>query len=475
SKQITKDFMSWIGRMTEEITQELGPVPTNFSILSMGSMARQEANLYSDLEISFLVGTKSPETVHYFSKVFQRLSDRIHVLGEHHTGYMGFHLDGADHAPFRNKFFARYADPEWAQEMLNYVTKTKQSFRAPTEGSKLFLATPEEFAAHIDPNHIASNTKINPVLAQARHDKIIEEEFKKAVQNPMNSGKTHLEILKQVQHNVLLANDQYSPKEEDISRMIGSSLSRSIGHFYGDKNLYDRYKKAAKELYDLNPTTTNHSQINTRGQEISFNWLKKTFEDFSKKVSFFKTGKLGSTVDLKRDIYRFPEQLLTNLSLYYGLETENSFDTIQKLKEINVFDTVTAKEFRDLVNFTIGLRIDNQIKVKRSPYKVFLDEALYKKTTDNLGRSIDSLKKQRAGLVRKKASTEAIDQIDYQIIRKNEMLDTVKSSAPGKVLSQSTINLLEKKYIPIMQKLLSNLEAWVDGNQIAFNSTATPS
>ncbi len=55
SKDIAVDLHNWLNDLIKEVIIRMGPPPTKFSMIYMGSLARNEGNLYSDLEGAFLV------------------------------------------------------------------------------------------------------------------------------------------------------------------------------------------------------------------------------------------------------------------------------------------------------------------------------------------------------------------------------------------------------------------------------------
>ncbi len=76
------------------------------------------------------------------------LADRFFLLGEHpDVGGKGLRIDEADNAPDHLRWYARYASPE------QIVTLEQGELgRGPQAGSRIFVATPQEFADLLDPN-----------------------------------------------------------------------------------------------------------------------------------------------------------------------------------------------------------------------------------------------------------------------------------------------------------------------------------
>lgn len=65
-----------------ESIELLGPAPTPFLVVGLGSLAREEASLYSDIEYAFLIQDSSPAHLSYFRQLDQLLSLKMVNIGE---------------------------------------------------------------------------------------------------------------------------------------------------------------------------------------------------------------------------------------------------------------------------------------------------------------------------------------------------------------------------------------------------------
>ena len=161
TKTITRDIKQLVQELINEEIRRLGPPPCEYTIITLGSMARQESGPITDLEIGFLMKEKTVETYQYFEKLSQNLSDRIFLLGEHPSvGGKGFRMDEADNAPRHLRFFARNATPTEVRKLMNQAMLNRDFDKIPYEGSRPFLATPEEFAKYSDPGFKAEQEKM---------------------------------------------------------------------------------------------------------------------------------------------------------------------------------------------------------------------------------------------------------------------------------------------------------------------------
>ncbi|MCE5315869.1 MAG: tetratricopeptide repeat protein [Parachlamydia sp.] len=81
-KELTHQFQALTANLIQSGIDCLGPPPTKWACLGMGSMAREEACPFSDLECAFIIEKATPETRDYFRLLTHILELRIINLGE---------------------------------------------------------------------------------------------------------------------------------------------------------------------------------------------------------------------------------------------------------------------------------------------------------------------------------------------------------------------------------------------------------
>lgn len=81
-KEITTHFKKILTHLVEDCITLLGPVPTPFAIMGLGSMSREEMSPYSDLEFAILVKKETEEVLTYFHNLVFLLEIKIINLGE---------------------------------------------------------------------------------------------------------------------------------------------------------------------------------------------------------------------------------------------------------------------------------------------------------------------------------------------------------------------------------------------------------
>ena len=86
SHQLLVKFSGQINLFLEEIVKKgmelLGPAPTRFAFLGLGSLSRQEMSPYSDLEFAILLENASPASLAYFKTLVKWLEIQVICLGE---------------------------------------------------------------------------------------------------------------------------------------------------------------------------------------------------------------------------------------------------------------------------------------------------------------------------------------------------------------------------------------------------------
>lgn len=85
-RQIVQTFTQKMCQLVEQITtdcvQILGKAPCKYTLISLGSMSRNEMSPYSDLEFAILIKKDKPEIRTYFRQLVQLLELKIIALGE---------------------------------------------------------------------------------------------------------------------------------------------------------------------------------------------------------------------------------------------------------------------------------------------------------------------------------------------------------------------------------------------------------
>lgn len=419
--KVTQATMAYVNQRIAETVKKVGSAPTKFSVFTMGSMARDESGFFTDLEIGILVAKKDPAVLDYMKRFSQALADRFFKLGEHpDVGGKGLRIDEADNAPDHLRWYARYASPE--QVALLAKTFGDDTSKSPQEGSRIFVATPQEFAQFLQSN---------------------------AVKNLVGA----------------------TGKEQDIVKGI-SAIVRNVRHLYGDKSLFDQYM-AAREKYLQGPAETSDPQYANRRQEIAYFYLHDDAKKHSKPELPVLLGKLGDKVDVKRTLYRFPEQVLTNLGFWYNVGAQNTAQIADKLVAMKRMSPEWGKALKDLMNFTLCLRLRKQMKLGKQGFAVAVTQKGYNELKQKFADELTTANKDLATATAAKnaqAMAKAEDAILHAKVNIQDMAKLIPGTADS-IMTPEIITALNTKYLPMEKKLLETLQAFLAGDKNAFLST----
>lgn len=463
AQDVTQETIDYIKKRITQTVMDLGIPPTNFAVFTMGSMAREESGFYTDLEIGILVEEKNLDVLNYFKHFAQKLSDRFFLLGEHpDVGGKGLRMDEADNSPAHLKFFARYACNTQVKSLFDSAMAKRDFDKIPFEGSRIFIATPAEFAQHADPNFLAESDKI----AQAIPHEIFEEELRKALNDPANNERSVMDIRKEIANKLR----PMSTKEKQISGSV-ESLMRNIRFLYGYEKLFNEYLTIRERYLSGAPKNPNPFYSNRR-EEIAFQEMRKDIvKHMGKEESAIVSGKLGKEIDIKRELYRFPEQILTDLGFWYNVGEQNTSKIAKLLVKKGVMSEEFGEKMVDLMNYFIGLRFKKQAICKKQTPAIPTTLEEFNKQKEKLEEEFQRLKDQRDVMVRSNAPQDDIEKIEKDVSHTRDALINFKKFKPleeESILSPQEITLLNTKYLPILQELFKAAKAFIEGDKAAF-------
>lgn len=472
-KDITNDTIVYINSLVSDTLKKLGPAPTRFCIFSLGSLARQESGFFTDLEIGIILDKKTTQAVAFFKKFAQELADRIFLLGEHpDVGGKGMRLDEADNSPIHNKFFARYASPSQIKSLLREAIERRAFENIPTEGSRLFITTPEELASHLNAHYLDILVSgAYKKYANLEGKKLFDSELAKALKNPAYKGMSRHDILSKVDSLVQEMTQPYSARERRVSDSI-ANLSRNITCLYGDKSLFNRYK-SSREAFLNGVSRYQNPNYTTRRQEIAYCKMREDISRYLQKAdkSSVVQGKLQKEIDIKRELYRFTEQLLTNLGFWYNVQVQNTLAIARALAEKGVISASLSNRLVDLMNFCMGMRLRKQEKMRRQTWAVPVTLEEFQDQEKKLTQELANLRISRTMLTRSHGSRSELDALDHKILKADGALrdlQKMRLMSPDSILGPKEIEALNGKYLPFLKQLFETEQSFLEGNKQAF-------
>lgn len=439
---ISKDTIAYVQKRIKEEIKKIGTPPTEFCIFSMGSLAREESGFFTDLEIGILVKEKSTLIEDYFRKLIQAFSDRLFLLGEHpDVGGKGLRIDEADIAPIHLKFNMRYA--RW------YIANKQNAF----EGSRIFITTPQEFAAMLKPHLLAHQKSYGKHALQL----FFRDELKQAQQdNPDIS----LHILKAKVANFVKDSTQpFNSHEENIIKALPRHI-RNVCLLYGSQTLFDEYL-TARNKYLNGKAEKHHRMYENRRQEIAFNKMATDIVAF-KKSKAISQALLPDMVDIKRELYRFAEQVMTNLGFYHGIHEQNTIKIAQELANKGLITYQVKNHLIELLKYLTGLRLKQQAIFKQQLKAIPTTSRTYFNQRAKLQQEIKRLYSQNTDPVK-------IAQLKAEL----KSLALLRPETERSILSPDVLELLKKRYLPMLKNLFELTNQFVRGDKEAFKKAQT--
>jgi hypothetical protein len=463
AKLITADTKNYMQNIIDQEIKKLGKPPCKHSFVTLGSMAREECGPVTDLEIGILYDKKDIESYQYFAKLSQNISDRLFLLGEHpDIGQKGLRMDEADNAPPHLRFFARNATPEQAKELLKEaITKRDRKF-IPYEGSRPYLATPEEFADYSKPEYTQ-----NRALLKKQKEAQYKAEWAKAQKDPKNKTKLKTEQgRKEIQSEINYWLDQmyrpFTTRELAIANQAGKKLGRNMAQIHGDKGLYQRFDARRKSIF----AQKDKSNISGRQKIAKEKMVDDIKETIQKGKSVYLTGKLDKTLEIKRELYRFAEQFVTNLGFYHQCKSQNTLDIVKELQTRKILSSDFANNMSDFIQFASGLRLKEQRVLGHQSTASYLDQKEFEDDKAKLEKEMAGIQSSYDYMIKLPNPVQAdVDSLKRKLDELKYKHEHLLEMAPGKIISPKDLVLLKNKYLPIAQDIFKAATSWTQGQE----------
>lgn len=343
SAKLSEDFCKLIGNLYQDGIAELrsryGEPPCDFCIIFFGSLGRGESGPYPDIDHGMLVESKTPQSIKYFEKLNQFVADRIFRLGETFDKPGLSFCSGNMNPPYQG-YNLRYSEgiPGEMEELrIKIEDATQQELNAI-----------EEVKAHPSPENQRKLRSLSNTLRNSQDRLNFLENL-----GPARRGSGHL--LEEPQ-TFARWQSYYPPNTNDknMDEKIASMIDIQVYPNVGQPTLFNSFRKQV----DQNSTTTSNS--------VSFreDQAKKNLEFIAGWIATSKlliTSKAISTMNVKTDLYRFPQVVIANLAILNHIEEQNSFKRIDRLIEKGVFSKEFGKQLSETLEFIVGLRIKTQL------------------------------------------------------------------------------------------------------------------
>lgn len=481
AKDVTSDTIAYVQKRVARLIEKMGPAPCEFSLFSLGSMPRSESGFYTDLEIGILMKHNTVKTRKYFTQLTQRLSDELFLLGEHpDVGGKGLRIDEADNAPMHMRWFARYASPQQARNLLSSALANRtygERMQLPYEGSRIFLTTPEQMALYSDVNHdwgvegkTQRETRNNIRKNRQMEQKRFKTELSKALRDPANKGRPRHEISEEVRHYVRDIVRLFNARE--LSGIKNTrELVRNITSIYGSDRIFNEYMKRRETILSR-PVEAPHPLYTSVREHLAVNnFMGDITNALLNSKNPIVSGVIDSEIDLKREFYRFPEQMLTNLGFYFNLGEQNTYKIAGILGERGFFNEEVTEILQSWMNYATSLRLKQQAHARKQGFKIPTSQEEYDDGTEKLLKEVELQERVIRLYKISGLNPEQLKKEELKLTELRSALKTHKKHAPlneDSILSKAELAKLER-FLPKCQGIFTRCLAFIQGDKEAFS------
>ena len=296
-KQIHDEMKCFLVDIFVYCSQVAGPAPCNFSIIGLGSISRQEVTPYSDLEFSILVddNTRNPsrEQRQYFRFLTYFIQVQMIKLGETILPSVGISS--------LNDFYSKNKEDDWFYDDVipkgfSFDGMMPWACKTPL-GRKEWRGLPRQ-----------------------EYIMTVDEMLKLQDVNPGSS----------------------------IESLKTANVFSSTCHLFGDEKLTSTYEKKLSAFL----THTNRMKS---FQEQVLRIMQSLLETYRLEGVAIKD--FGRQQDVKKEVYRLTSLLVEQLSKYFGIFGQSSWQSIQEMSKKNILTADGAKNLLAALSITTELRL----------------------------------------------------------------------------------------------------------------------
>lgn len=478
TQAISIETKKWIGSIIDTIFEEMNiQKPEGFSVFTLGSMARGESGFFTDLEVGFLVNDNALtiQTMGNLIHVSTELNRRLFFLGEHpdYHGY-GMRLDEASNAPFYMRFGYDGLTPSEAKNLLKAAILNRDFSSIPSAGSRLFITTPSRLALHTNANFIKETDKIFPDSATRQKGselrcEEIKAEFEKQRADTKNAHLSDDRLLEHINFVYDQIHKHFSLKDAKESNQL-ITLGRNIDYLSGSEETFNVFME--KYRTSLSGEAVRDDLFTERRKEVAIDSMKEhilRWMDDGKSVP--NRQMIKGKIDIKRDLYRIMEQIVTNLGFYFETKSQNGKEIIRELVERGIMSKRTAHQMLDYMNYIMGLRLRKQNILQSQAHAVYISQEDFDEDLASLEKERDILQKSYDFLKSSNPTKQQLEKAKKALDSKIHEIADLQKVAPGKILSDDDVKLINEKYVPILLRIFNKSKQWVLGDDKAFGGS----
>ena len=307
-KKIYQETAAHIKEFTTDLLNQsiaiLGPAPCAFSMIGLGSLAREEMTPYSDWEFAFLVEEETEAVKQYFRDLTYLIHFRVISLRETTPWHVSIESLRNFHDHLTPRAFA--FDGEGVQNKEEGKGK----------GCKNPLGN-----MHVDKTFELIHTPSEMARFQGKYDS----------------------------DTWWFEKENYLPME-----------LLHFCHIAGDPGLTSAYKKTVNRWLDEIEVEEGVTMRTYLAKKLLFDDDMKKFEP-----DIGNINEAGKLFHIKNDLYRFPHLSIDRLSLLFRIEDQNTFNRINSLEERGVLTSQGAENLKRVIAEAIYYRLQVYFQYKR--------------------------------------------------------------------------------------------------------------
>ncbi|WP_341793712.1 MULTISPECIES: tetratricopeptide repeat protein [unclassified Rickettsia] len=303
-EEIATEMKHYLALLYKEAKEILEVPPCQYAIIGLGSMALKQMTPYSDLEFAIIIEKYTPEIVTYFRNLSHLVHFKMINLGETIIPTSKYGVDMSHLVHQAVNFDLGGKTP------LGRVDKDK----------------PYDLIGTID-----------WLIHYVRNDQ------NKAIHIDKNLPY----ILEKVCY--IYGNEQLvTAYKAEVQKFLQQDYETTEKEYHGLKNYQVRALKVLKEgAIEINYLQKGNSEL----KDVSFKG------DLLKLNPVFSDRAEGKLFDVKQEIYRLPDRMLYNLGMYYGIDGDSAWDTVDKLYKQGIINLEAANNLQMAITFATTLRL----------------------------------------------------------------------------------------------------------------------
>lgn len=131
----------------------------------------------------------------------------------------------------------------------------------------------------------------------------------------------------------------------------------------GDQRLVVAYEEEVNRILNTSPSASSSSSPIRRVREIrAFELMQGYVREFCPRLNQDKIDLRG--FDVKHELYRLPQTVISGLALYYDLRSKNTLDRIEELRKRKIITDEGAKRLKNAFRLIVMLRIRSHLFYK---------------------------------------------------------------------------------------------------------------